>query len=80
MAESGVLLLLRRLQDVVTSIDRRVATLEANESYALPTIRLQDGVTAPDTETGVVSIWTDSTSGDLKIKFGNGTTKTIITD
>ena len=39
-----------------------------------------DGMSAPDTHSGKASIYIDSADGDLKIKFGDGTVKTIVTD
>lgn len=39
-----------------------------------------DGVTAPATITGFAAIYVDSADGDLKIKFGDGVIKTIVTD
>lgn len=44
------------------------------------TLELTDGVTAPATGTGRAIIYVDSADGDLKIKFSDGTVKTIITD
>jgi len=41
---------------------------------------LTDGVTAPATLTGYAQIYVDSADGDLKVKFGDGTVKTIVTD
>lgn len=41
---------------------------------------LVDGVTAPSTITGHASLYVDSADGDLKIKFADGTVKTIVTD
>ena len=41
---------------------------------------LTDGVSAPATQTGYAQIYVDSADGDLKIKFGDGTVKTIVTD
>lgn len=41
---------------------------------------LIDGVTAPSTVTGHAQIYIDSADGDLKIKFADGTVKTIVTD
>ena len=43
-------------------------------------LELTDGVTAPATAGGRAIIYVDSTDGDLKIKFSDGTVKTIITD
>jgi len=39
-----------------------------------------DGVAAPATVAGWARIYVDSADGDLKIKFGDGTVKTIVTD
>lgn len=41
---------------------------------------LVDGVTAPATGAGYARIYIDSADGDLKIKFSDGTVKTIVTD
>lgn len=41
---------------------------------------LIDGVTAPDILPGMAWLYVDSADGDLKIKFGDGTVKTIVTD
>jgi hypothetical protein len=43
-------------------------------------IAIKDGITAPSTSSGYAQIYVDSADGDLKIRFGNGTTKTIVTD
>lgn len=39
-----------------------------------------DGVTAPATASGKASIYVDSADGDLKVKFGDGTTKVLAAD
>jgi hypothetical protein len=41
---------------------------------------LQDGITAPSTISGVALLYVDTADGDLKVKFGDGTVKTIVTD
>lgn len=43
-------------------------------------LRLKDGITAPSTITGYALIYVDIADGDLKVKFGDGTVKTIVTD
>lgn len=43
-------------------------------------ISIPDGVSAPSTEVGKAKIYVDSVDGDLKVKFGDGTVKTIVTD
>jgi len=39
-----------------------------------------DGVTAPTARAGFTAIYVDTADGDLKAKFGDGTTKTIVVD
>lgn len=51
------------------------ATLQVNGSIAIV-----DGMTAPSTISGYAVIYVDSSDGDLKCKFGDGTVKTIVTD
>jgi hypothetical protein len=41
---------------------------------------LTDGVTAPGTSLGFAQIYVDTADGDLKVKFGDGTVKTLATD
>jgi len=41
---------------------------------------LVDGITAPATMANHAQIYVDSADGDLKIKFADGTTRTIVTD
>ena len=43
-------------------------------------IGITDGSTAPSTIVGIAQIYVDTADGDLKIKFGDGTVKTIVTD
>jgi len=43
-------------------------------------IALVDGMAAPSTTSGWAKIYIDSADGDLKIKFGDGTVKTIVVD
>lgn len=41
---------------------------------------LTDGVTAPGATAGQAKIYVDTSDGDLKVVFGDGTVKTIVTD
>lgn len=41
---------------------------------------VKDGVTAPSTVSGFAQIYVDTADGDLKVKFGDGTVKTIVVD
>jgi hypothetical protein len=43
-------------------------------------LQITDGVSEPDTLAGKATIYIDSSDGDLKIKFGDGTVKTIVVD
>jgi len=43
-------------------------------------VALTDGVTAPTTVSGSAFLYVDTADGDLKVKFGDGVTKTIATD
>jgi len=45
-----------------------------------PSLSLVDGVSEPSTSSGYARIYVDSADGDLKVKFGDGTVKTIVTD
>lgn len=50
------------------------------EAYANGAIGIADGITAPGTVAGMAQIYVDTADGDLKIKFGDGTVKTIVVD
>jgi hypothetical protein len=43
-------------------------------------LALLDGMTAPATVAGFALIYVDTADGDLKVKFGDGTVKTLATD
>jgi hypothetical protein len=43
-------------------------------------IAITDGITAPTATVGKAKIYVDTADGDLKIVFGDGTVKTIVTD
>lgn len=70
--------LLARLADT----RRRIETLDTINYITSPAndIALVDGVSAPTAVSGLAFIYVDSADGDLKIRFGDGTTKTIVTD
>lgn len=43
-------------------------------------IAIKDGIAAPATSAGYAQIYVDTADGDLKVKFGDGTVKTLATD
>jgi hypothetical protein len=54
--------------------------MKATDFYTTGVFTLADGVTAPSAVAGRAKIYVDSADGDLKIIFGDGTVKTIVTD
>ena len=62
----------------LSTIEVMVTTTMASTDST--SVILTDGVTVPATSAGFASIYIDSADGDLKIKFGDGTVKTISTD
>lgn len=56
------------------------ATTASQVSGSFNQLSIIDGVSAPSTVSGSALIYVDSADGDLKIKFGDGTVKTIATD
>lgn len=55
-------------------------TWDENGNEFINTIALTDGITAPDAIAGRGIIYIDAADGDLKVKFGDGTVKTIVVD
>ena len=53
---------------------------DVNGRLVTETLELADGVGAPSTIAGRATIFVSSADGDLKIKFGDGTVKTIVVD
>ena len=75
----------RRWQDNFSSVLRLFFVSVANavnEAIKTPKdqIELTDGVDEPVLAVGRAIVYVDSADGDLKIKFSDGTIKTIITD
>lgn len=54
--------------------------VEAGTAVVMPYLTVTDGVTAPTSAVGFAHIYVDTADGDLKIRFGDGVTKTIVTD
>jgi hypothetical protein len=63
-----------------TATTGAIGTFETTVSFKTPFVKLTDGISAPATEAGRATLFVDSSDGDLKIKFGDGTVKTIVTD
>lgn len=55
---------------------QRIATALNSNSH----LELLDGVAAPAQVGGLARIYVDQSDGDLKIVFGDGTSKTIVVD
>lgn len=53
---------------------------DVNGRFVTETLEIADGVGTPSTVTGRATIFVSSADGDLKIKFGDGTVKTIVVD
>lgn len=51
-----------------------------HDLYTRGFMSVTDGVTAPDARTGKALIYVDGADGDLKVKFADGTVKTLATD
>lgn len=67
------------LLDRIERLEKQVDELRRRDR-AMQALVLRDGVAAPTAVTGVAQIYVDTADGDLKVKFADGTTKTIATD
>lgn len=52
----------------------------SNKLTSAATLGLTDGVSAPSTVPGIANLYVDTVDGDLKVRFGDGTVKTIVVD
>jgi hypothetical protein len=59
---------------------RGLSSADTVTGFTMREMALIDGTTAPSTRAGYATIYVDSADGDLKVKFGDGTVKTIATD
>jgi hypothetical protein len=50
------------------------------EAYANGALAIRDGITAPAAVTDMALIYVDTADGDLKVRFSDGTIKTIVVD
>lgn len=56
------------------------ALLNGSVVLSIPPFGLSDGIVAPAAIPGFAQLYVDTADGDLKVKFGDGVTKTIATD
>jgi hypothetical protein len=54
--------------------------ITAVETIRAQSVVLTDGITAPSAVSGFAQVYVDTADGDLKVVFGDGTVKTIVTD
>ena len=59
---------------------RGLSAADTISGFTMREMALIDGTSAPSTRAGYATIYVDSADGDLKVKFGDGTVKTIATD
>jgi hypothetical protein len=65
---------------IVTNNTNRVKILANGTTEFLLALGMTDGITAPTTKGGIAYLYVDTADGDLKVKFGDGTVKTLATD
>ena len=71
---------LEQMLKQIDNLEKRVDDLKSAEYNRVNVLYLTDGVTAPSTAAGWALLYVDTADGDLKVKFGDGTVKTIATD
>ena len=67
---------IRALKEIELELNKLISTRE----HIVDFLNMIDGMTAPDVSTGRALIYVDTADGDLKIKFGDDTVKTIVVD
>jgi lysophospholipase L1-like esterase len=68
-------------KDATTTKPSEVMLGIAGQEVHIPgVLSIVDGMTAPGTIAGRATIYVDTADGDLKVRFGDGTIKTIVTD
>lgn len=69
-----------RIQQDASGLGLSVTAATGEAELKTGLLALTDGVTAPSTRAGAAIIFVDTSDGDLKIKFSDGTVKTIVVD
>lgn len=70
----------RGLSGLTTNRAVSCAGLSSSASVQADHLIVTDGITAPSATGGLAKIYVDTADGDLKVVFGDGTVKTIVTD
>jgi hypothetical protein len=68
-----------QLLDRLRALEEKVKKLESGERN-IDYIVLRDGITPPTAISGLAYIYIDTTGGDLKIRYGDNFTPTIVAD
>jgi hypothetical protein len=61
-------------------LEARLADDSNYTPFVAQRFSMVDGVTEPAATVGQAKLYVDAADGDLKVKFGDGTVKTIVTD
>ena len=77
---SQIEVLLEQMQRQIDQQDKKIEALEAAEYNRLNSLLLMDGISEPSTVSGWAILYVDGSDGDLMVKFGDGTVKTITAD
>jgi hypothetical protein len=77
---SDIVTLLEEMQMQIINLEKRIEDLESAEYNRYSYVYLKDATDEPSTLSGWGLLFIDNADGDLKIKFGDGTLKTIIAD
>lgn len=71
--------MMRQILERMRALEDEVKLLQARERN-IDRIALRDGIAAPGSVTGIGFLFIDSADGDLKVIYGDGTTKLIVVD
>jgi hypothetical protein len=68
------------LKRSAAALETKLADDSAYTQHNAQMFAVVDGITAPSATIGLAKIFVDTADGDLKIIYGDGTTKTIVVD